>query len=111
MNHLASRLAGDEDGKPKIFRDSAVSNMAEFFSRFRDLNVRSNDQLDDLVQRCESLMQGVEPQALRDNGSLRRSLSTNLSAVQSSLDQLIVDRPRRNIIRRRSQPDQSSEAQ
>ena len=110
VNHLASRLAGDEDGKPKIFRDSAVSNMAEFFSRFRDLNVRSNDQLDDLVQRCESLMQGVEPQALRDNGSLRRSLSTNLSAVQSSLDQLIVDRPRRNIIRRRRQPDQSSEA-
>ena len=110
VNHLASRLAGDEDSKPKIFRDSAVSNMAEFFSRFRDLNVRSNDQLDDLVQRCESLMQGVEPQALRDNGSLRRSLSTNLSAVQSSLDQLIVDRPRRNIIRRRRQPDQSSEA-
>ena len=99
VNHLASRLAGDEDGKPMIFRDSAVNNMTEFFSRFRELNIRSNDQLDELVVRCESLMQGVQPQSLRDNDSLRRSLSTNLSAVQSSLDQLVVDRPRRNIIR------------
>ena len=99
VNHLASRLAGDEDGKPMIFRDSAVNNMTEFFSRFRELNIRSNDQLDELVVRCESLMQGVQPQSLRDNDSLRRSLSTNLSAVQSSLDQLVIDRPRRNIIR------------
>jgi hypothetical protein len=44
-------------------------------------------------------MNGVQPQSLRDNQSLRRSLSTNLSTVQSSLDQLLVDRPRRNIIR------------
>ena len=111
VGHLASRLAGGDDGRPQIFRDSAVSNMSEFFSRFRELNVRSNDQLDDLVQRCESLMQGVEPQALRDNDSLRRSLSTNLSAVQSSLDQLIVDRPRRNIIRPGRQPNQSGQGQ
>lgn len=107
VNHLASRLAGDDDGKPKIFRDSAVTNMSEFFIRFRELNIRSNDQLDVLVQRCESLMQGVQPQSLRDNGTLRRSLSTNLSAVQSSLDQLVVDRPRRNIIRPNRSADQS----
>ena len=107
VNHLASRLAGDEDGKPKIFRDSAVTNMSEFFTRFRELNIRSNDQLDDLVQRCEALMQGVQPQSLRDDDSMRRNLSTSLSAVQSSLDQLIVDRPRRRILRPNRATDQS----
>jgi hypothetical protein len=107
VNHLASRLAGDDDGKPKIFRDSAVTNMIEFFTRFRELNIRSNDQLDSLVQRCESLMQGVQPQSLRDNDTLRQSLSTNLSTVQSRLDQLVVDRPRRNIIRPNRSADQS----
>ena len=106
VNHLAERLAGDDDGKPKIFRDSAVTNMSEFFTRFRDLNIRSNDQLDDLVERCEGLMRGFQPQSLRDNDGLRRSLSTKLSSVQSSLDQLIVNRPRRNIIRP-PRPDQS----
>jgi hypothetical protein len=99
VNHLAERLSGDEDGRPKIFRDSAITNLGEFFNRFRELNVGSSEQLDELVVRCEQLMNGVQPQTLRDNDSLRRSLSTNLSAVQSSLDQLVVDRPRRNIIR------------
>ena len=107
VNHLAERLAGEEDGRPKIFRDSAVANMSEFFSRFRDLNIRSNSDLDELVDRCEGLMSGVQPQALRDNDGLRRSLSTNLASVQSSLDQLIVDRPRRNIIRPNRSTDQT----
>lgn len=99
VNHLAERLASDDEGRPKIFRDSALTNMTEFFGRFRQLNIRSNDQLDDLVAQCERLIRGVDPQTLRDNQSLRRSLSTDLASVQGSLDQLMVDRPRRNIIR------------
>ena len=109
VNHLAERLAADDDGRPKIFRDSAVANMAEFFGRFRELNIRSNADLDELVDRCEGLMQGVQPQALRDNDGLRRSLSTNLASVQSSLDQLIVDRPRRNIVRPNRAADSSGD--
>ena len=105
VNHLAERLSGSEDSKPKIFRDSAVQNFREFFSRFRELNVGSNEQLDELVQRCEQIISGVHPQQLRDNESLRRSLATNLSTVQSSLDQLLVERPRRNILRRKRQEE------
>ena len=33
--HLTERLSGESDGKPKIFRDSAVTNLADFFERFR----------------------------------------------------------------------------
>ena len=93
VNHLSERLAGDEDGRPKVFRDSAVDNMTEFFSRFRDLNLHSNEQLDELVNRCERMVNGVSPQSLRDNDSLRRHISTQLATVQSSLDQMLVDRP------------------
>ena len=99
VRHLSERLAGDDDGKPKIFRDSSLTNMTAYFDRFRELNLRSSDQLDELVNRCEQLMAGVQPQSLRDNDSLRRSLSSNLSSVQNSLDELMVERPRRNIIR------------
>ena len=99
VSHLVERLSGDDDGKPKVFRNSALTNMSAFFERFRDLNVRSNQQLDDLVEQCEQLVSGVAPQSLRDSDSLRASLSSNLASVQNSLDQLLVDRPRRNIIR------------
>ena len=41
--HLTERITGaGEDGTPKVFRDSAVGNLREFFERFRALNVRSN---------------------------------------------------------------------
>jgi hypothetical protein len=98
--HLTERLTGsDDDGAPKVFRDSAVNNLVDFFSRFRELNVRSNPQLDALVAEAQRVVQGVGAQDLRDRDGLRRSVATQMSRVQAELDQLIVDRPRRRILR------------
>ena len=100
VSHLAERLDGSADGKPKIFRDSAITNLGEFFERFRTLNVRSSADLDNLVDRVQELVRGVEPQELRERASLREHVARELSGVQSVLDDLLVDRPRRNILRR-----------
>ena len=97
--HLTERLSGAEDGKPKVFRDSAINNLSEFFERFRSLNVRSNEDLDNLVVQAQRVVRGVAPQTLRDDGSIRERVTNQLSAVQASLDGLMVDRPRRRIIR------------
>jgi len=100
VDHFSERLSGSADGKPKVFRDSAVTNMTEFFERFRSLNIRSNEQLDELVGNAQRVVRGVEPQQLRDSQALRQTISTQMAAVQAGLDQLLVDRPRRNIQRR-----------
>ena len=100
VTHLSERLSGQQDGKPKVFRDSAVENLTEFFSRFRQLNIRSSEQLDELVGQCQDVVQGVEPQSLRDNQVLRQTVVQELGDVQGVLDGLLVDRPRRNILRR-----------
>jgi hypothetical protein len=100
ISHLTERLSGSEDGKPKVFRDSAVENLREFFDRFRMLNIRSDQELDNLVGQAQRIVRGVEPQTLRDDLPLRQRLASQLSGVQSVLDGLLVDRPRRNILRR-----------
>ncbi|PQO28944.1 hypothetical protein [Blastopirellula marina] len=100
IEHLTERLSGDSDGKPKVFRDSAIGNLTEFFERFRQLNVRSNPQLDELVDRACQVVSGIQPHQLRDSSELRQRVANQLGAVQSSLDGLLVDRPRRNILRR-----------
>ena len=100
VSHLSERLSGRIDGKAKIFRDSAVGNFVEFFERFRRMNVRGNEQLDQLVADAQRIVQDVEPRQLRDNQALRQHVATELSRVQSVLDGLLVDRPRRNILRR-----------
>ena len=98
--HLSERLTGEADGKPKIFRDSAVNNLTEFFERFQQLNVRSNEELDQLVEQCQGVIRGVQPQLLRDDQGIRERVAAELGGVQTTLDDLLVDRPRRNIIRR-----------
>jgi hypothetical protein len=79
VSHLTERLSGQEDGKPKVFRDSMVENLTEFFQRFRALNVRSNEQLDQLVGQAQQVIRGVEPQDLRDNVGLRQHVATEMS--------------------------------
>jgi hypothetical protein len=100
VSHLTERLSGQEDGKPKIFRDSAIENLNDFFQRFRALNIGSSEQLDQLVGQVQAIVRGVEPQQLRDVHSLRQQVATQLSGVQATLDGLMIDRPRRNILRR-----------
>ena len=66
----------------------------------RHLNIVSSDQLGQLVDQVQGIVRGAKPQELREQNSLRKHVATELSAVQSVLDGLLVDRPRRNILRR-----------
>jgi hypothetical protein len=100
VSHLADRLSGENDGKPKIFRDTAITNLREFFDRFERLNINSDEQLEQLVARARGLLGGVRPEELRDQESLRRRIAQGLVRVEASLDGYLADRPRRNILRR-----------
>jgi hypothetical protein len=99
VSHLTERLTGTEGSDRKIFRDSAINNLVEFFDRFKQLNVRSSTQLDYLVDQARRVVQGIEPQELRDKAGLRQHVAVRLSQVQTALDGMMVDRPRRRIIR------------
>lgn len=110
VEHLGERISGThDDGSPKVFRDSAVDNLQDFFARFRDLNVRSNPQLDDLVEQARSIVRGVGAQDLRDSRSLRERVSQGMTQVQTSLDTMIVERPRRRILRQAASPSESGQ--
>ena len=100
VEHLVERLSTDESGKQKTFRDSTITNLDDFFSRFRQLNIGSNEQLDELVEQAQLVVRGVEPQRLRENDTLRQQIASQMSVVQASLDGLMIDRPRRNILRK-----------
>jgi hypothetical protein len=52
------------------------------------------------IGRLQTELVRVEPQALRDNAGLRQHVAREMIRVQSVLDGLLVDRPRRNILRR-----------
>lgn len=99
VSHLVERLTPGVDGQAKVFRDSAIGNLGEFFERFKTLNVGSSSELEQLIETARKAVTGVEPQAVRNNVALRQTIATQLSAVSASLDQLLVDQPRRRILR------------
>jgi hypothetical protein len=99
VTHLTERLGAGPDGQKKIFRDSAINNLVDFFGRFRALNVGSNAQLDDLVAQAQRVVRGVEPQALRDRDGLRQHVAKQLGQVQATLDTMVIDAPRRRLLR------------
>lgn len=99
IEHLHERLSGNEDGKPKVFRDSAVENLRTFFDRFRQLSVGSDEQLEEVVRRAESLLGDTPAQELRDRPAARQWIAEGLAAVRTALDPLLVERPRRRILR------------
>ena len=53
-----------------------------------------------LVTDAQRIIRGIEPQQLRTDAGLRQHVAMELSRVQSVLDGMLVDRPRRNILRR-----------
>ena len=100
VSHLAERLSGESDGKPKVFRDTAVTNLNEFLERFRRLSIGTDESLEQLVDQARSLVTGVVPEDLRQQETLRQRISNGLTRIEASLDGYMTDRPRRNIIRR-----------
>ena len=53
---------------------------------------------------AQRAVRGVGAQDLRDSGALRQRVATELSRVQTSLDALLVERPRRRILRQAPAP-------
>jgi hypothetical protein len=108
--HLTERLSGDAGGERKVFRDSAVNNLTAFFDRFRNLSVGSHAELDHLVEQAKGLVRGVTAQGLRDDAGLRQHVVVRLAQVQTALDDLMVDRPRRRLVRSAPSPNGESHA-
>ncbi len=52
------------------------------------------------MEQAQQTIDGVEPQTLRDSNRLRQIVARDFEQIQTSVGELLVDRPRRNIFRR-----------
>ena len=99
VEHLAERLTDEAGGRPKTFRDSSLGNLLAFFDRFRQAGLRGSDDLDRLVSQAQDLVRGIRPGDLRKSDGLRERIAGDLTRVGRQLETLLVDRPRRKIVR------------
>lgn len=82
-------------------RADSMERLQEFLTRFQNLSVRSNDQLDALVEQASAAAEGVSPEVVNNEGEgaaqLRESLREAMAQIAASLDTMTVGDGRRHI--------------
>lgn len=96
--HLADAMTSGPDGKPRVFRDSAVNNLLAAIERFKDLSIGSNAELEKVVAELQGLVKNVTPNGLRKNFFARQEIKKGMEAIGSKLETLLVTKPRRKVI-------------
>lgn len=87
---LADPTAGDKVNKSgiKTFRDSLVDNVVEIIDRLEVYNVSGDPAVRDLRFKLQQVMDGITPDALRADDTLRRETKKKVDAVIASLPSL-----------------------
>lgn len=94
VNHLLDKLTGANGEKVKIFRDSAVTKMIGFLDAFEKRNLTDDGEMLSIVQKARALMAGVDPQTLRENGTVREIVTKGFEELRGSIDGLLSTRTR-----------------
>lgn len=94
-DHLIEKLQTSADGKKKIFRDSTVSNITEFLAAFKMRDIGSSEELNTQIERMRQLVEGVDPEELRQNDKMREDVAAGFSKVSQAFDKLIINKPSR----------------
>lgn len=95
--HLADKMAPTEDGKAKVFRDTTITNLTQWLDLFQARNLGDDAELVAAVDRARHLVQGINPDLIRDNDQVRASLANDFKAITEQVDAALVNRPVRAI--------------
>ena len=69
VGHVCERLTEDENGKPKVFRDSLIQNLRELVDTVPRLNLFGDKHLQRLCVQVQTRITRVEPDVLRPSAS------------------------------------------
>jgi hypothetical protein len=97
VRHMVERLSGEEDGKPKKFKNSMMEKMGEFLESFGDRNLFNDDKLAELVNQAREVVNGLSTEELRQDGNLRRYIADEMNQLRVAVDGALEDLPRRKI--------------
>jgi len=97
FGHLADRLSGGEDGKPKRFKQATVRRVEDFLDLFAKRNLTGREDLAALAEKGRKLLSGVDAAALKSDDVLRARAVIGVGEITKALDGMLEARPRRKI--------------
>lgn len=98
VKHAAETLSGTKgDGKKKSFKNTLIGNIRDFMSTFQDRNITDDAEMEAIIARANQLLDGVDPQDLRDSDSTRSAVAQGFAEIQAQLETMMVPRGSRII--------------
>ena len=97
VERITERFSNGNDGKPKVFKNSTVTNFYEYFEIFKERNIFKDDQLAELVNRAQAILSGESAALIRSDSLLKERIRSGMIDVENAMAE-ILSRPRRKII-------------
>lgn len=95
VQHAASSLAVDQTGKPRIFRDSLITNMEQFLAYFNARNITNDSDLAALVEQARAVLHNLTPEELRTQIDVRAQVRDTFTQIKQRMDDNRMLKPAR----------------
>jgi hypothetical protein len=86
---VVERLTTPRGGKPKIYRDSLLTNWDDYFELFDDKNITGDKELSSIVHGLKERIAGKGCSQLRNSVKLRREMKKVFTDVVERLDKML----------------------
>lgn len=95
IERMADRLGTDPDtGKPRVFRDTMVTQMEDFLATFAARDLTGDGALAALAKQAQELLKGVAPDDLRKKEVTRDRVLNGVAQIQNQLATMEVGAPK-----------------
>lgn len=98
VEDFAEKLRPGAGGKKKRFTEKSANEIVAFFNRFKQLNVKSNAQLDALVAQAEAIVGGIDPRTLKDQESAKLAIAKKMDNIAEAANKMVENVPKRKFI-------------
>jgi hypothetical protein len=88
LSKMSNRLDYADDTTKKVFRDSLVENVQEIVNLLDAMNITNDPVMNNAHRRLDQAMQGITPDALREDPYLRAQTKREVDAVKKIIDNL-----------------------
>lgn len=95
VSNLEDRLTPGDEGKPKKFKETTVTNLQAFLEGFDIRNVANDQELAKLVAKAKEIVGGTSAPTLRSNDEFREKIRAGMASVKEQLAGLVEEKGRK----------------
>ena len=90
VSHAVEKLKVEPGKKPPVFKETLVTNIAEFCETFSARNIMQDEELSALVTRARDIVRDVKADDLRQYENEREKIAAAFADIKGTMDTMVV---------------------